>query len=104
MRCALTETVEKIISAVKITLENTPPELSADIAARGIVLTGGGANICGLSQLITERTGIPAAVAENPETCVAKGTGNSLAAFLYRRSFPARHSSFISPTRRRANA
>ena len=104
VRYALTETVEKIVSAVKITLENTPPELSADIAARGIVLTGGGANICGLSRLITERTGIPVTVAENPETCVAKGTGNALAKLLHRRVFPARHSSFHQPARRRANA
>ncbi len=80
VRQAMAPTVEKIICAIKATLENTPPELVTDIARQGIVLTGGGANIPGLPRLIREKTGIPAYVAENPEECVAKGAGIALTA------------------------
>ena len=67
-----------MIEAIKLTLENTPPELAADIMERGITLTGGGALIKGLDKLITEVTKIPTHVAEYPLDCVVVGTGRAL--------------------------
>ncbi len=75
VRDALRESLEKIIEAVKETLERTPPELAADIIDRGITLTGGGALLRGLDRLICAETGIDVHVAENPLDCVANGTG-----------------------------
>lgn len=75
---ALVEPVEAIAYAVHGVLEKTPPELAADISDRGIVMTGGGALLNGLNLLIEKRTGIPTFVAEDPISCVAKGTGMSL--------------------------
>ncbi|MDB5083997.1 MAG: rod shape-determining protein [Bacilli bacterium] len=75
---ALSDTVNLIIDAVKITLEKSPPELAADIMDRGIVLTGGGALLQNLDKLLTQETGMPVIVAENPLDCVAVGTGLSL--------------------------
>ena len=75
IREALAESMEKVIEAVKETLERTPPELSADIIDHGITLTGGGALLRGLDQLIQSETGIDVHVAENPLDCVATGTG-----------------------------
>ena len=75
VREALHESLEKIIEAVKETLERTPPELAADIIDRGITLTGGGALLRGLDKLICAETGIDVYVAENPLDCVANGTG-----------------------------
>lgn len=75
---ALQDTVDTIIEAVKSTLENTPPELAADIMDRGIVLTGGGALLRNLDRVISEETNMPVFVAENPLDCVAIGTGKSL--------------------------
>lgn len=72
---ALEEATEQIIEAVHSVLEKTPPELAADIADRGIVLTGGGAMLHGLEELIEEETGITTMTAEDPMTCVAIGTG-----------------------------
>ena len=72
---ALEEVTEQIIEAVHSVLERTPPELAADIADRGIVLTGGGAMLHGLEELIEEETGITTMTAEDPMTCVAIGTG-----------------------------
>ena len=72
---ALSEPVSAIVDAVKVTLEKTPPELSADIMDRGIVMTGGGALLRRLDKLLTRETGMPVIVAENPLDCVAKGTG-----------------------------
>ena len=65
----------KITSAIKETLERTPPELSADIIDHGITLTGGGALLRGLDKLIESETGIDVHVAEDPLDCVAKGAG-----------------------------
>ena len=79
VREAITGTINKVIGAVRDTLENTPPELAADIVNRGIVLTGGGAKLPGLDLLIKEKTGIDAFVAENAEDCVAVGAGMALA-------------------------
>ena len=72
---ALSEPVSAIVDAVKVTLEKTPPELSADIMDRGIVLTGGGALLRRLDKLLTRETGMSVIVAEDPLDCVAKGTG-----------------------------
>ena len=78
VREAMSENLEEMLEAVKLTLENTPPELAADIMERGIMLTGGGALIKGLDRFIAEATKIPAYVAEYPLDCVAVGTGKSL--------------------------
>ncbi|XID93607.1 rod shape-determining protein [Paenibacillaceae bacterium WGS1546] len=75
---ALSDTVNSIIEAVKATLEKCPPELSADIMDRGIVLTGGGALLRNLDKLLTRETGMPVLVAEHPLDCVAIGTGRAL--------------------------
>jgi len=72
---ALKETTSQIVEAVHSVLEKTPPELAADIADRGIVLTGGGCLLYGLEQLIEEKTGINTMTAEEPMTAVAIGTG-----------------------------
>lgn len=78
IRLALADPVEAIIDAIKTTLEQTPPELSADIIDHGITLTGGGALLHGLDKLITRETGMPVHIAENPLDCVAEGTGKAL--------------------------
>lgn len=78
VREALTESLIAIIEAVKTTLEKTPPELSADVIDRGIMLTGGGAMLRGLSVLLSQETGIDVFVAEAPLECVARGTGMRL--------------------------
>ncbi|MBS0553312.1 MAG: rod shape-determining protein, partial [Proteobacteria bacterium] len=75
---ALSEPLNQIVSAVKIALEQTPPELGADIADRGMVLTGGGALLRDLDRLLMEETGLPVIVAEEPLTCVARGCGMAL--------------------------
>ncbi len=75
---ALQEPLHSIVSAVKNALEQTPPELGADVAERGIVLTGGGALLRDLDRLIAEETGLPVVVAEDPLTCVARGGGKAL--------------------------
>ena len=78
MREALLECLVKITSAIKETLERTPPELSADIIDQGITLAGGGAMLRGLDRLINEETGIPVYIAERPLDCVVDGTGKLL--------------------------
>ena len=75
---ALHEPLAGIISAVKQALEQTPPELCADVAERGIVLTGGGALLRGIDKLISEETGLHVHVADDPLTCVARGGGRAL--------------------------
>ena len=75
---ALQEPLQGIIQAVKTALEQTPPELGADVAERGIVLTGGGALLRDLDRLIMEETGLPVVLAEDPLTCVARGGGRVL--------------------------
>ena len=76
---ALQEPLAAIVSAVKSALEQSPPELASDIAERGIVLTGGGALLKNLDQLLSEETGLPVWVAEDPLTCVAQGGGKAMA-------------------------
>ena len=68
----------RFASAVKMALENTPPELAADIVDKGIVLTGGGALLYRLDQVLRDSTGLAVVVAENPLQCVALGTGRAL--------------------------
>jgi len=75
---ALTDPLNQIVTAVKAALEQTPPELAADIAERGIMLTGGGALLRDLDRLLMEETGLPIHVAEDPLTCVARGCGIAL--------------------------
>lgn len=75
---ALKDPVQEIIDTVHSVLERTPPELAADISNKGIILTGGGALLYGLDKLIEERTGIPTKVADEPVSCVARGTGKAL--------------------------
>lgn len=75
---ALSEQLAGITGAVKTALEQTPPELCADVAESGIVLTGGGALLPGLDRLIMEETGLPVILAEDPLTCVARGGGRAL--------------------------
>jgi rod shape-determining protein MreB len=75
---ALTDPLNNIVSAVKNALEQTPPELGADIADRGMMLTGGGALLRDLDRLLAEETGLPVLVAEDPLTCVVRGCGIAL--------------------------
>jgi rod shape-determining protein MreB len=75
---AMLEPLSAIVQAIRTALEQSPPELSADISERGIVLTGGGAMLRDLDILISSQTGIPVLVAEDPLTCVAKGGGSAL--------------------------
>ncbi|MCE7879018.1 MAG: rod shape-determining protein [Betaproteobacteria bacterium PRO3] len=75
---ALTDPLNSIVSAVKSALERTPPELGADIAERGMALTGGGALLRDLDRLLMEETGLPVIVAEDPLTCVVRGCGKAL--------------------------
>ena len=75
---ALKNSIEEIVKKIKIVLENTPPELSADIINNGIVITGGGSLIRGLDVLLTQELDVPITLADNPLTCVAEGTGKLL--------------------------
>lgn len=75
---ALQEPVTAIVEAIKTALERTPPELTADIIDRGIIMTGGGAMLHGLDKLISAETGIPVNLADDPISCVALGTGKAL--------------------------
>ncbi|MDA1107879.1 MAG: rod shape-determining protein [Proteobacteria bacterium] len=75
---ALQEPLSGIVSAVRAALEQTPPELGADVAERGMVLTGGGALLRSLDKLLMEETGLPVFLAEDPLTCVARGGGIAL--------------------------
>lgn len=75
IRQALKDPVNSIVEAVKRALEKTPPELSADILDRGIIMTGGGSLLKGIDQIIRERTGVPVNISEDPLLSVVKGTG-----------------------------
>jgi rod shape-determining protein MreB len=75
---ALQDPLQGIVGAVKQALEQTPPELGSDVADRGIVITGGGALLRDIDKLITEETGVPTVIAEDPLTCVARGGGRIL--------------------------
>lgn len=75
---ALKDPIQEIVETVHTVLERTPPELAADISNKGIILTGGGALLYGLDKLITEKTGIPVKIANEPVSCVARGTGKAI--------------------------
>jgi len=75
IREALQEPVSSIIDAIRVTLERCPPELSADLVDRGMVLAGGGSLLTGIDKLIAEQTGLPVHVADDPLSAVAEGTG-----------------------------
>ncbi len=75
---ALLEPVSQIVEAVKVALEATPPELAADIVDKGIVMTGGGALLTNLDQVLRDQTGLPVSIADEPLSCVALGTGKVL--------------------------
>lgn len=86
---AIQEPLQAVVSTVRSTLEKTPPELAADIIDRGMVITGGGAQLRNIAQLLTQETGVPAYVAENPIACVALGAGRALENYeIMRRSLP----------------
>jgi len=72
---AISDTLSEIIQAIKAVLRETPPELSADVMDKGMILSGGGALLRNFSELIAQSTGVPCTLAEEPLTCVAKGTG-----------------------------
>jgi rod shape-determining protein MreB len=78
IREALTEPVNAILDTIKLILENTPPELAADIVDKGIILAGGGALLRGMDTLIREETGLPVFVADDPLSAVARGVGKML--------------------------
>ena len=81
IRATLAEPLTEIVLAVKETLEETPPELAADIAEHGITMAGGGSLLRGIDRLLNEETGMDARLAESPLTCVAEGAGHSLEEF-----------------------
>ena len=81
IRDALAESVATIMNGIRVALERTPPELSADISDRGIVLTGGGAFLKGLDKRIRQETGVPVSIAEDPLASVVLGTGKMLTEF-----------------------
>jgi len=78
IRDALADPINKIVDAVKTTLEKTPPELAADIMDHGIMMTGGGALLANIDKLISKETGMPVIIADDPLSCVGEGTGRSL--------------------------
>jgi len=78
VREAISEQIETIVETVKIALEQTPPELAADIVDRGIVLTGGGALLQNLDKLLREETGLPITITEDPLSTVVLGSGKAL--------------------------
>lgn len=78
VREALNDPIRKIIEAVKSTLEKTPPELAADVMDHGIMMTGGGALLSNFDKLLSQETGMPVIVAEDPLSCVGEGTGRAL--------------------------
>jgi rod shape-determining protein MreB and related proteins len=75
IREALADTIASIVDAVRVTLERCPPELSADLVDRGFVMAGGGALIRGIDKLLSEKTGLPVTVSDDPLSAVANGTG-----------------------------
>lgn len=91
IREAIAEPVSQIVEVVKLTLEQTPPELSADIMERGIVLCGGGALLRGIDKLINKETGTPVQIAEDPMSCVALGAGRMVEDELFFRALNERN-------------
>ena len=75
---ALSDSIRQIVEGVKVALEQTPPELAADIVEKGIVMTGGGSLLSEIDTVLRDATGLPISIAEDPLTCVALGTGRCL--------------------------
>ena len=78
VRVAISEQIDAIVETIKIALEQTPPELAADIVDRGIVLTGGGALLKNLDKLLKEETGLPITISDEPLLAVALGSGKAI--------------------------
>jgi len=94
VREALMEPVSTIVESVRVTLERCPPELSADLVDRGLVLAGGGALLRGLDKLLSEETGLPVHVAEDPLSAVAEGTGRALMEIKFLRQVAKRDQTY----------
>ena len=96
MTQAIQEHLAAIVQTSRRVLERTPPELASDVIDRGIVLTGGGALLRGLDQLILQETGVPVHIADDPLRCVAKGAGIALDYIdVIQRSLPTEEESLI---------
>jgi len=89
VREALLEPISTVVESVRVTLERCPPELSADLVDRGLVLAGGGALLRGLDKLLQEETGLPVHVADDPLSAVAEGTGRALTEIKFLRQVAA---------------
>ena len=81
---AVAEPVSRIVAIVRSALENTQPEIAADVLDEGITMTGGGSLLRGIDMVIAEHTGLPVRIAEDPLTCVARGAGRTLEDSVYR--------------------
>ena len=90
VRESMLEPLNTIIDSVRVTLERCPPELSADLVDRGLVLAGGGALLRGLDKLLSEETGLPVHVAEDPLSAVAEGTGKVLSELAFLKKVTSR--------------
>ena len=94
---ALQDCLATIVQAAKTVLEKTPPEMASDVVDRGIILTGGGALLRGLDELISEQTNVPCQVADNPLDCVAIGAGAALEYLdVIKRSLPTEEELLVS--------
>ncbi|MBN1405051.1 MAG: rod shape-determining protein [Candidatus Omnitrophica bacterium] len=91
IREALSEPVKEIVETTRMALERTPPELSADLIERGIVVAGGGSLLRGIDKIISEETGLPVHIAEDPITAVAQGTGKALEEIKYLKKVAVSH-------------
>ena len=96
---AIHEHLAAIVQTVRTVLERTPPELASDVIDHGIVLTGGGANLRHLDDLLLSEIGVPAHIADEPDRCVAKGAGAALDYLdVISRSIPTEEESLIAET------
>ena len=90
---AIAKELREMVKAIKVVFQNTPPELSADIIQKGIIMTGGSSQLRNLGELIHRRTGVKARLAKDPFFCVAKGTGIALQHLdVYKRSVVSKRS------------
>jgi rod shape-determining protein MreB len=100
VREAMQEPISAIVESVRVTLERCPPELSADLVDRGVVLAGGGALLRGLDRLLSKETDLPVHVAEDPLSAVVEGTGRCLNEFKFLRQIVSAESSATAGTSR----